>query len=84
MSRASRARSISLLSAGHAARLNFGDCRSYALAVDAREPLLWKRDDFAYSGSRSALDDPIRQRPRSTDIACGINLGKAHILRLWC
>ena len=44
---------------GHAARLNFGDCLSYALAVDVREPLLWKGDDFVHTGIRSALVDRI-------------------------
>jgi ribonuclease VapC len=43
---------------GHPAGLNFGDCLSYALAVDAREPLLWKGDDFGYTGVRSARDLP--------------------------
>jgi ribonuclease VapC len=43
---------------GHRAGLNFGDCLSYALAVDTREPLLWKGDDFGPTGVRSALDDP--------------------------
>jgi ribonuclease VapC len=41
---------------GHPAGLNFGDCLSYALAVDAREPLLWKGDDFGHTGIASALD----------------------------
>lgn len=41
---------------GHAARLNFGDCFSYALAVDRDEPLLYKGDDFGHTGIRSALD----------------------------
>ena len=31
---------------GHPARLNFGDAFSYALATVAREPLLFKGDDF--------------------------------------
>lgn len=31
---------------GHPAKLNFGDCFSYALAMDKREPLLFKGDDF--------------------------------------
>lgn len=31
---------------GHAARLNFGDCFSYALARDKNLPLLFKGDDF--------------------------------------
>ncbi|OBJ70968.1 type II toxin-antitoxin system VapC family toxin [Mycobacterium sp. 1274756.6] len=42
---------------GHAAGLNFGDCLSYALAVDTREPLLWKGDDFTATGIRSALEE---------------------------
>ena len=32
---------------GHPARLNFGDCFAYALAMDKREPLLFKGDDFS-------------------------------------
>ncbi len=39
---------------GHPAGLNFGDCLSYALALDLREPLLWKGDDFGHTGVRSA------------------------------
>ncbi len=31
---------------GHPAKLNFGDCFSYALAKDAGEPLLFKGLDF--------------------------------------
>ncbi len=31
----------------HPARLNFGDCCSYALARHSGEPLLFKGDDFA-------------------------------------
>jgi ribonuclease VapC len=31
---------------GHPARLNFGDCFSYALARQVNEPLLFKGDDF--------------------------------------
>ena len=31
----------------HPARLNFGDCFSYALAKTTGEPLLFKGDDFA-------------------------------------
>lgn len=33
----------------HKARLNFGDCFSYALARVYREPLLFKGDDFGYT-----------------------------------
>lgn len=31
----------------HVAGLNFGDCFSYALAVETREPLLFVGDDFS-------------------------------------
>ncbi len=31
---------------GHSASLNFGDCFSYALAVERGEPLLFKGNDF--------------------------------------
>jgi ribonuclease VapC len=40
---------------GHPARLNFGDCFSYALAIDRNEPLLYKGDDFGHTDVRSAL-----------------------------
>ena len=40
---------------GHPAGLNFGDCLSYALAFDLREPLLWKGNDFGHTGIQSAL-----------------------------
>jgi len=41
---------------GHPAGLNFGDCLSYALALDTREPLLWKGDEFGHTGIASALN----------------------------
>ena len=41
---------------GHPAGLNFGDCLSYALAQDLREPLLWKGNDFGHTGVDSALE----------------------------
>lgn len=41
---------------GHPARLNFGDCFSYALATERDEPLLFKGDDFGHTDVRSALD----------------------------
>ena len=41
---------------GHPAGLNFGDCLSYALALDLREPLLWKGNDFGHTGVQSALE----------------------------
>ena len=39
---------------GHPAGLNFGDCFSYALARDKREPMLWKGDDFGHTDLRPA------------------------------
>jgi ribonuclease VapC len=39
---------------GHPANLNFGDCFSYALARDKREPLLYKGDDFVHTDIRPA------------------------------
>ncbi len=41
---------------GHPAGLNFGDCFSYALARDKREPMLWKGDDFGHTDIRSAAE----------------------------
>lgn len=40
---------------GHAARLSFGDCFSYALAVVRDEPLLFVGDDFTHTDVRAAL-----------------------------
>ncbi len=40
---------------GHPAKLNFGDCFSYALARDKREPILFKGAEFAHTDLRSAL-----------------------------
>jgi len=40
---------------GHQARLNFGDCFSYALAKAMNEPLLFKGDDFTRTDITSAL-----------------------------
>ncbi|MFI6602066.1 type II toxin-antitoxin system VapC family toxin [Nonomuraea sp. NPDC050536] len=40
---------------GHPARLNFGDCFSYALARDMNEPLLFKGQDFIHTDIASAL-----------------------------
>jgi ribonuclease VapC len=39
----------------HPAKLNFGDCMSYALAKSLDAPLLYKGDDFAQTDIRSAL-----------------------------
>jgi len=38
----------------HPAGLNFGDCFSYALAESAREPLLFKGEDFALTDVEAA------------------------------
>lgn len=40
---------------GHSAKLNFGDCFSYALAKTLRAPLLYTGDDFDRTDVRSAL-----------------------------
>jgi ribonuclease VapC len=40
---------------GHPARLNFGDCFAYALAMDLDEPLLFVGQDFVHTDVRSAL-----------------------------
>lgn len=39
---------------GHPARLNLGDCFSYALARQRREPLLYVGDDFSHTDLSSA------------------------------
>ena len=41
---------------GHPARLNFGDCFSYALARDSGEPLLYVGNDFSHTDIPSAAD----------------------------
>ena len=40
---------------GHPARLNFGDCFSYAVAKHLGAPLLFKGDDFIHTDIESAL-----------------------------
>ena len=40
---------------GHPANLNFGDCFTYALARDKREPVLYKGDGFIHTDVRPAL-----------------------------
>jgi ribonuclease VapC len=40
---------------GHPARLNFGDCMTYALAKATGEPLLFVGDDFAATDLHPAL-----------------------------
>ena len=39
----------------HPARLNFGDCFSYALAKSMDAPLLFKGDDFVHTGVTPAI-----------------------------
>jgi len=39
----------------HVAGLNYGDCFSYALAVELAEPLLFKGDDFSQTDIASVL-----------------------------
>jgi ribonuclease VapC len=39
----------------HAAKLNFGDCMSYALAKSQGVPLLYKGDDFALTDIERAI-----------------------------
>ena len=40
---------------GHPAKLNFGDCISFAMAKALSEPLLYKGNDFGHTGIRSVL-----------------------------
>lgn len=40
---------------GHQARLDFGDCLSYAVAKHLGAPLLYKGDDFSHTDIESAL-----------------------------
>ena len=41
---------------GHRAALNFGDCFSYALAMEHQDALLYKGSDFDYTDVQSATD----------------------------
>ena len=43
---------------GHPAKLNFGDCFSYALAKETGEPLLFIGQDFNHTDVTSVLGDP--------------------------
>ena len=43
---------------GHPARLNFGDCFSYALAKSTGEPLLFKGNDFIHTDVTPAIPAP--------------------------
>lgn len=44
----------------HPAKLNFGDCMSYASAQYLRLPLLFKGEDFTQTDIQSALSNPRR------------------------
>lgn len=46
---------------GHSARLNFGDCFAYALAMERGEPLLYKGDDFAHAGLANVMERDVRE-----------------------
>jgi ribonuclease VapC len=40
---------------GHPSKLNLGDCLSYALAKEKREPLLYKGNDFVHTDIEAAV-----------------------------
>ncbi|MGF2949178.1 type II toxin-antitoxin system VapC family toxin [Microbacterium alcoholitolerans] len=42
---------------GHPAKLNYGDCFSYALAIAHDEPLLFTGDDFIHTDVRVATSE---------------------------
>jgi len=42
---------------GHPARLNFGDCFAYALAIETGEPLLFKGQDFGRTDVMRAVPE---------------------------
>lgn len=46
---------------GHPARLNFGDCLAYALAVSRDEELLFKGEDFGHTDVRVPLRPETRR-----------------------
>ena len=53
---------------GHPARLNMGDCFSYALARDLGEPLLFKGRDFALTDIE-LVTEPVKDRRLSEVLA---------------
>jgi ribonuclease VapC len=55
-------------SSGHPARLNMGDCFSYALARDLGEPLLFNGDDFTLTDIEIVIE-PIKHRRLSEVVA---------------
>ena len=48
---------------GHPAKLNFGDCFSYACAKSAGVPLLFKGQDFIHTDIEAGIDLPARHLP---------------------
>jgi ribonuclease VapC len=54
---------------GHPARLNMGDCSSYALARDLGEPLLFKGGDFTLTDIE-LLVEPVKSR-RLSEVSAG-------------
>lgn len=48
-------------SSGHPAKLNFGDCFSYALAKSEGEPLLFKGQEFSRTEVKPARGEPTGQ-----------------------
>lgn len=58
---------------GHPARLNIGDCSSYALAQDLHEPLLFKGNDFKLTDIE-IMTEPIREK-RLSEIVAGYEVG---------
>jgi ribonuclease VapC len=53
---------------GHGARLNMGDCFSYALAREFGEPLLFKGNDFSLTDIEIVIE-PIKHRRLSEVVA---------------
>ena len=60
---------------GHPARLNMGDCFSYALARDLGEPLLFKGRDFSLTDIEVVIE-PIREK-RLSEIVAGYGISSA-------
>ena len=58
---------------GHPARLNMGDCFSYALARDLGEPLLFKGRDFSKTDIE-IVTEPIK-RHRLSEVLAGYEAG---------
>ncbi len=57
---------------GHPARLNFGDCLSYAVARKHHAPLLFKGEDFAHTDVKRALLSRAASSPSDTPMTLHI------------